>query len=431
MISKRKLVNTLFLLSFPLYGIGSYMMLKNGFSEGLMFCALPYLAIIFFYGIDLLYRGSFTPRINGNYWVCLAAIASLMFSVQQGLWNHSPILNPGNRVVLMVLFFVPFHAALIVQLYNRDVDGFDWSWMVVKGLLALVIVNLLGVAAGMHNLLHSFEGRISFPFVMGIYDAAHLLAFLNLMLLFYMGEFKAQPLRSAALVGVYLLNIYVIMSINSRLSFMIFFVFTVLFLTKVMKKARVYTISLFTMPLMMSFALLIYEVLSMPFFVAILSRVDKKDVTTFNGRTYIWESAADWAMKDRRGFVFGNGYNGQYHIHLLERVAKMWNTKGSYNLHMHSAFLEIVVNQGIVGLGLMYVVYWLGYKYYRRQFVLGTAMAPLYAGFIYLLFIWQIDIFGYGIYMGNPLLYILMAPACIAPAFITGRRKAMNGAWLD
>jgi hypothetical protein len=33
--------------------------------------------------------------------------------------------------------------------------------------------------------------------------------------------------------------------------------------------------------------------------------------------------------------------------------------------------------------------------------------------------------------MGNPLLYMLMAPACIIPAFVTGRRKAMNGAWLD
>ena len=162
------------------------------------------------------------------------------------------------------------------------------------------------------------------------------------------------------------------------------------------------------MPIITNFTLLIYNILTLPFFASVLTRVSKKDVTTFNGRTYIWDAAADWIMHDRRGWLFGNGFNGQYHLRLLDTVAKLWGESGSYRLHMHSAFLEILVDQGVVGVILMYLVYWRGFSYYRRQYVEGTPMAPLYAGFLYLLFIWQIDIFGYAYNMGFALLFILM-----------------------
>jgi hypothetical protein len=421
-ISKRKLVNTLFTLAFPLYGVGAYLMFSpgKGFSIGLFFATAPFLLILLFYGLDLLYRGSLTPRVNSIYGLCMAALLSIAFSVQLGLHYNSPVLNPINRTVLMLLFLVPFNAAVVVQVYNRDQADYDFAWHMMKALLLLIGLNLAGYAAGMRNLLHSFDERISFPFVMGIYDSAHLLAFVNLILLGYMKDFTKRPMHFLGFTAVYLINLAVIMSVNSRLSFMIFFVLTILFITKAAKATRgLFTISLFTMPLLMSFALLIYEVLSLPFFVAILSRVDKKDVTTFNGRTYIWESAWDWVMDDRRGLLFGNGYNGQYRIRLLEHVAKLWNEPGSYNLHMHSAFLEILVNQGLVGLFLMYMVYWHGFKRYRLQYVGATAMAPLFAGFTYLMFAWQIDIFGYGFYMGFLLLFMLMAPWAVRSNVVT------------
>jgi O-antigen ligase len=135
-------------------------------------------------------------------------------------------------------------------------------------------------------------------------------------------------------------------------------------------------------------------------------------------------------MHDRRGLLAGNGYNGQYRVRLLEGVAKLWEEPNSYNLHMHSAFLEILVNQGIIGILLMYVVYWIGYKRYRAEYRSDTAMAPLFAGFTYLLFVWQIDITGYSYYLGYILLFMLMSPLCIKKEAITGKRKALNGAWL-
>jgi hypothetical protein len=432
-ISKTKLVNLLFLLGFPVYGIGTYMMFDPSFSwtSGLFFSTLPFLAIIVFHVLDMVHQGRFTPHVNGTFWLGCAALLSIDASLFMGLRNNSPVLTPANSAVLAIQFTTPFLAAVIVQVYNRAVDGFDWAGMVLKGLLLFVAVNLLGVAAGMHNKLHSFEGRISLPFMLGIYEAAHVLSFLNLLLLFQLRDFDRKPLRFLGMLGLYLVNLAVIMSVNSRLSFMIFFVITVLFITKAVRAARgLYTISLFTMPLMMSFALLIYEILSLPFFTAILSRVDKKDVTTFNGRTYIWESAWDWVTTDQRGLLFGNGYNGQYRLRLLDHVAKLWNEPSSYNLHMHSAFLEIAVNQGLVGLGLMYLVYWRTYKAYRTEYVNNTAMAPLFGGFVYLLFVWQIDITGFGYFLGFMLLFMLLAPLCVRSTSLTHRRKDLSGNWL-
>lgn len=434
MISKTKLVNTLYTLGFPVYGLCCYVMYLPGgkWSIGLFLGTTPFLLIIFIYLIDVLYRQGFTPVIDRNFWLCCAALASIVISLGMGLHYHSPVLIPANASVMVVQFTVPFFAAVIVQVYNRARDGLDWSAMILRGLLLLELVNILGMGAGMHNKMHSFEGRASFPFMLGIYESAHLLAVINLMLLFYMNDFQRRPLRFIGVIVLFLLNMAIIMSVNSRLSFMIFFLLVVLFLTKGIKAAKgLYTISLLTMPLMMSFALLIYEILSLPFFVAILSRVDKKDVTTFNGRTYIWESAFDWALGGGKGLIFGNGYNGHYRLRILDHVAEMWGEKNSYNLHMHSAWLEILVNQGIVGVVLMYMVYWQAFKNYRTEYRNRTAMAPLFAAVCYLMFDWQIDISGYAFYFCWLLLFALMAPLCIKPSAVTGKRKAFDGSWLS
>jgi O-antigen ligase len=341
----------------------------------------------------------------------LAALTSISASVFLGLHYHSPVINQANGMLLIVLFYAPFLSSVIVQVYNRDDPEFDMSWLMMRGFIAYLVVNLLGMAVGMRNLLHFFPGRASPPFAMGIYDTAHVLSMVNLMLLFYLRDFKANPMRWFMLAGVYLVDMGLILSINSRLSFMIFLVFTVLFITQAMRALRgLFTVSLFTMPLMMSFALLIYEILSLPVFVAIMERVDKEDVTTFNGRTYIWTAIADWLRDDRRGLIFGNGYNGQYHLRLLEGVAKLWGEPGSYRLHCHSAFLEMLVDQGIVGIFLMYGVYWFGYSFYRKEYLANARMAPLYAAFVYMMFVWQIDIVGYAFYSGFCMVMLMMGP---------------------
>jgi O-antigen ligase len=404
------------MLAIPWYGVGTYVFVK-GFSLGLIFCTIPFLVILLFHAIDLLYRGTFTPSVNGTFYLCCAALLSGILSIPLGLRYGSPILNPWNTVILMVFMGVPFLAAVVVQTYNRGEYRTGLAWLMVKGLILWLVVNLLGYAAGLRNLMHSFPGRISLPFSLGIYGAAHILAFLSLVLLGYLHDFRSRPVRSIGLSLVYVLNIAIMLSINSRLSIMIFMVITLLFILKLIKKTKgIFLISLFIMPIITNFTLLIYNILTLPFFASVLTRVSKKDVTTFNGRTYIWDAAADWIMHDRRGWLFGNGFNGQYHLRLLDTVAKLWGESGSYRLHMHSAFLEILVDQGVVGVILMYLVYWRGFSYYRRQYMEGTPMAPLYAGFLYLLFIWQIDIFGYAYNMGFMLLFVLMAPLSLKAA---------------
>jgi O-antigen ligase len=224
----------------------------------------------------------------------------------------------------------------------------------------------------------------------------------------------------------------VMMSANSRLSIMIYFVLMVLFLFRLIKAAKgLFAISLFTMPLMMSFSLLIYEIISLPVFAGILGRVNKRDVTTFNGRTDLWEAGFDWILYDRRGFIFGNGYRGHYFQRMLDEVAVMWGEKKSYNMHMHSAFMEILICQGILGYLLFVWLLWTGFKYYRREYQMRTDQAPLFAGIVYFIFIWQIDMFVYGLDQGNPLLFTMLSALALDRSFITRRKKSLDGAWLE
>ena len=431
MISKTKLVNTLFLLGFPCYGIGTYMSFKGNYSVGVISAVSPFILILLFYFVDLIYRGRIQPMVNRVYWMGMAFIASLMFSMWVAYSKHLVGLNPINTTSQCIMFLVPFNAAVVVHVYNRANDDFDFSKLIFNGLSLLIGVNVLGYAAGLRNLVHGFPGRINMPFMGGIYDASHLMSILCIMLLFYIRDFTRKPFQFFLFAGFYMVNMYVMMNINSRLSMIIFFVMTLLFITKAIRTLRgLYAISLFTMPLMMSFTQLIYIILTQPFFVAIVHRVSKEDVTTFNGRTHIWERIAKWAFEDRRGIVFGNGYHGQYTFHMLDFVSKKWSGHGSATLHLHSTFLETLMDQGLVGLFLLYGLFWYGYTYYRNQYLTNSQLAPLFGALVYLMFIWQIDIFCYGTDIGYPIVFCLLSAVAIDPKYITRRQRDLNGAFL-
>ncbi|MBK6776500.1 MAG: hypothetical protein IPG74_11920 [Flavobacteriales bacterium] len=430
MLSKRKLINFMFVAALPIYGIGCWLIVKQSPTIGYITASLGYLAIILFWVIDRMYQRVLQPMTNRVFWVAMAYIASLVLMYWIGLLvHHVPILTLPNTVGQSLLVLVPFPAVVIVLIYNRAAEDFDFTELFLRSLLALLIINYLGYAAGLRNLMHSFPGRVSLPFATGIYDGSHLVAIVNMMLLFRIkfAEMGSRPLRFFGYGGLYMLNLGAMLSINSRLSFMLFLLFTVLFLFKTMKAARVYLISLFTMPLMMSFALLIYTVLSLPFFASILGRVSKDDVTSFNGRTYIWEAVADWAMHDRRGMVQGLSYHGHYKIGKLDEVARLWGEEDAYNLHMHSTFLEILTSQGIIALGIFYWLMWVAYKYYRQRYIDGLSEAPIYAGLIYILFVYQIDIFAHGIFLGHMVFFSMLAYLAVDKRFITRPDRLLNG----
>lgn len=427
MIRKTTLINALFILGIIFSGLGSYYIPKQ-FSQGIVITVLPYLAILAIYVMDLVYKGRVTPMVNKVYWIGMLFIISLIASYWMALFKGFPGLSSKNVAVMSLQFIVPFNAAVVTQVYNRDNDDFDLAKLILNGLVLLMLINFLGYAAGQSNRMHWFPGRINLPYTMGIYSTAHIVALVNLMLLFYIRDPVSKPGKFAMMSGLFMINMAVMLSANSRLSIMIFFVLLVLFLFRLIKAAKgLFAISLFTMPLMMSFSLLIYEIISLPIFANILGRVNKRDVTTFNGRTDIWEAAFDWVLHDRTGFLFGNGYRGHYSMRMLDHVAVMWGEKHSYNLHMHSSFLEILMGQGIFGYLLFVALMWFAFAHYRRAYQRRTDQAPLFAGIVYFLFVWQIDMFLYGIDQGNPLFFMMLSAIAIDQRYITRRERSLDG----
>ena len=413
-IRKSDLVNFLFVAGFPVFGYGSYVGLKEGISKGMIVSVAPFVALILFHLVDTIYRSRTERSLTATWWLCMAYMATLAASMVVAMRGGIPGVNTGNVILSCLMFIAPFNAALVVLMHNRNNSSFDFGRLLFIGIGVLLAVNILGYGLGIRAYGHSFEGRTNFPFFRGIYTGVHVMAIWALMLLLKMKAPGRKPVEFALSVLAFGICMFFMMKINSRLSFMIFLVLFVLFITRAIKVVRgLYTISLFTMPLLLSFSLLVYQVLSTPFFTTILERVSKEDVTTFNGRSYIWNAVGDWAINDRRGLLLGNGYKGHYKLHMLDFVAVLWGEPHSYNLHSHSTFTEVVVAQGIVGVLILYVIFWRGFKYYRRQYLDEGPLAPVFGGFVYLLFIWQLDIFCYGVEIGHSILFVMMAPLCL------------------
>jgi O-antigen ligase len=93
----------------------------------------------------------------------------------------------------------------------------------------------------------------------------------------------------------------------------------------------------------------------------------------------------------------------------MDRIGVLWGVETPNMIHMHSSFLQILLAQGIVGLLLMYAVMWQIYSFYRKRYMSGASDASLFAVVVYLLFIWQIDIFCYGMDFGIPIIFVLLS----------------------
>jgi len=414
MIRKSQLFNALFIAAFPVFGYGSYYGVKNGLSKGMIVMVAPFLAILLLHVINAAYSPRIGRSVKPLFWLCMAYIGTLCLSQFIALRNGIPGVEMGNAIFSSLVYAGPFLAAMVVCAHNRHDPDFDFGNILFLALSALLVINVLGYLAGVSAMGHSFEGRANFPYLRGLYTGAHLLSIWALMLIVRMRHVAQRPVATALAVLGLLVALYFMLKVNSRLSTMIFLLLFVLFLTKAIKIAKgLYTISLFTLPLLLSFALLVYQVVSTPFFAAILGRVSKEDVTSFNGRSYIWYAVGDWITNDRRGLLLGMGYKGHYTIRLFDDVARLWGVPDSHNFHSHSTFAEVILAQGLVGIGLLYVLFWKGFSHYRNEYLRGTSQAPVFAGLCYMLFIWQIDIFCYGTDLGHAILFAMLAPLCV------------------
>jgi len=423
-IPKHRLINALFILGLPFYGAGFYIGARQSFSLGMVVSMVPYVLILLVHLLDLGYRGHAKRVVNRVYWVSMLCLLSMA----SGLWiayaRGFPGYSAANTMLQTLMLLVPFNAAVVVQAVNRDRAGFDFARLFLVGLVALIGLNYVGYAGGLSNLVHAFPGRVNLPFMRGLYDASHLLSVINIMLLFHIKDPVRKPVRFLGLSAFYMLNLAVIVSVNGRLSFLVFLVLTFLFVMRMARARFLFPLSFFALPLVLSFALLLYEVLTLPVFSAVLTRVSKSDITTFNGRSYLWYGAWEWLLNDRRGFFFGSGYNGQYWLGLLDRVGVIWDVKRPVFIHMHSSSLQILMAQGFTGLVLMGYSMWYAWSYYWKRYVEGNVEAPLFGVAMYLLFIWQLDIFVYGLDIGVVLLFALLSHVAVdRPVAVGGAGK--------
>jgi ABC-type multidrug transport system fused ATPase/permease subunit len=413
-VYKRDIINFLFVTSFTIFGIGNYIVDARSPSVGLVIASFPYVAIIGFFVVDMLYRKSFPLRVKGNvYFLMLLFLLSTVASIFISLFRGYPTLSFNVAVGNAIAILTPFHAFLIVAWYNRNEPDGTFIRLMVTGLLIMLAVNVVGYAGGLSNQGHHMEGRLNLPFFGGLYAASSLMIFMNIL---FIRQIKRNVIRVTQWwwkIPVIMCNLFMIYLINSRLTMMLFLMVLGLMFFNIVRSRVVYWVSLFTIPIVLSLRLLVYEIVSSSFFAGIMQRVDFEDVTSFNGRAYIWGIGMNWLLVDQRGLLFGNGMGGQYFIGLLEFYARLFSGGKSDLLHFHSSSLEIVVNQGLFGFFLYAALLYHVFMFFRNKYVNNEPDGDVYPSIVFLLFLLQIDTFVYMTGLGAILLAALVARVCI------------------
>jgi hypothetical protein len=225
-----------------------------------------------------------------------------------------------------------------------------------------------------------------------------------------MRESKRQPLYFSKLLLYLLLCLAMIFMINSRLQVLVFLLTVILFVFNTGMKSRLmFFASIFFVPILLNFALLVYRILSLPALEAILMRVSKQDVTTFNGRAYLWQTVLDWLMNNQTGLWFGNGYKGHVVLHLLDFEAKVRWHVNTYQMHLHSTAFELLTSTGIIGYGLFIVIMYKTFLYLRKAHGERRPEAVFIPVMFFIVWVLQIDTLVYIGSVGNVFLALLWA----------------------
>lgn len=416
MLSKRDIINFLFVASFPLFGIGTYIAASKSPSGGFIVCIFAHLLIILFYLIDILYKKEFQPRINAYYFLSWLYLLTCIVSVFRALYAGLPEDNLAITIVKSIVFVTPINAFIIVVLYNDDLVE-RITRLTFLSLSLLLLINLFGFfVLKLSNELHSIEDRLNFPFLDGFYSGACVLTILNLMLIYYMRKLTDDPFRFACYAAYFILNLVLLYMINSRLNILIFLFVALLLSFRVIEKIKgLFISSLFTVPILLSSGLFLYQILTLPVFVTMLKRVDLQDIMTFNGRSFIWSNVMTWLTDDQRGIFWGNGFKGHYFLDLISDVAKLWNAdvKEYHHLHLHSSSFEILVSQGIFGYAIFLILFHRVYTYYKKKYQEGDPQGVFFAVAVFMLFISQVDMFVYLESSGQVIFSLLLATVLV------------------
>ncbi len=408
MLQKSDIINFLYVLSFPVYGLGLYVSGNISPSIGYLMSMSVFLLIVFFYFVDVLYKKEFTIRLNFVYVLMALYLLSLAVSQFVGLSRHSLNATTEITYIKVILLILPFHAFIAVFLYNESNTN-RLVQLTFKSLSYLLVINMIGFAMGLTNGVHNIGGRVNFPFLDGIYSGACLLAILCLMIFHYMKKYLDDPVRFTGLLLYFIISLVLLYFVNSRLTNMIFLIVFLMFVFKVSRGFKlIYFIALFTIPLLLNLGMLLYQLLSLPVFTFIMKRVNVSEVTTFNGRAFVWQRAVDWLLYDHSGLIFGNGTNGQYYLHLMPDIAKLWGV-AEQSSHLHSTILTALVDQGLVGYLLLVVSFYHMFNYYRIKYQTGDNEGVYFSVVVFLLIVMQIDSFVSGESLGAVLFSFLIA----------------------
>jgi hypothetical protein len=409
---KRDIINFLFLISFSVYGIGTYVSAIGSPSVGYIVSIAPHLAMLLFYFIDILYRKQFRVQLNINYALMLLFIVSSAASLFIALDKGLPEASFRLTVTKCLLLAIPFHAYIIFVLYNQSKESM--LRLTLQSLSLLLAINVVGYfALGISNEVHSIDGRLNFPFLGGFYNGASLLAIINLLLLHYLKRFWLEPLKFVPLSMFFTFNLALFFMINSRLTILVFVLVLSLYLIGMIRMRGLYLLSLFTIPILLTSGILIYQVLQLPGLSAMMQRIDIEDVTTFNGRAFLWKNGMDWLLYDQQGLFLGNGYKGHYFLNLIADVAKLWNEKDLYHMHLHSSSMEIIISQGVIFFALFAFLLYKIYRYYSLKLESGSELGAFFPVIIFLLFILQVDTFVYLDNLGSVIFSLLVAQIAI------------------
>ena len=415
MLDKRDIINFFYTASFPLYGIGCFVAATINSPIGNSISISAYIFILLFYCIDLLYKKQITLRVNGLFVLMILFQLSSIAAYIVALDKKAPFLSELHSITRSTIILFPFYAFIAVCLYNEK-DRSKIVALTFRGLNILLFINVIGYFVfGLENGTHSIAGRLSLPFIDGMYSGACVIAVINLMAFYYMRQAltTADSFRFTYLLIYFLINLALLFLVNSRMANLIFlFVFILAIFNVIHRFKGLFLIGVFFVPLMLNLGLLLYQILTLPIFKVIMQRVDLNDVVTFNGRVFGWEKAIDWLLYDQTNLVFGNGYNGHYFLHLMASIAKLWNVRET-DTHLHSTSLSILVDQGIVGGVLLLLITYSVYMYFQKQMAMRKEEGILFAVTVFIFIVMQVDMFVYKESGGWILLSLLAAFAAI------------------